>query len=1209
MKKRILYDEEFYSKLLKEETINISKNFNTSEFWGDKVNEGVLIAYDFIPSNKKLKLLEMNTNIGIFKEYIPYFDFNGFSSFCKKNKYKKVISVVNKHWYNRGYGSRSSTPSRDFMSLLESMLHKCGVKFELFSAPNYPESIPEIDTDKNTFILRFSFDPDSKIDSLAADKNLFREHIKKYGLSSLLPSTGNNLLEKKYKNKSFPDVVLKDPKLDRRLGIEFRKLPYNLENENYVEKFIISDKIEGLDEYNLEIRGMALVTNNNVIVLNTEPFMDAKRYILNKDNSLQQINAHGTSFIEDTMIELASGRKKKIQYVKSGDKVISYDIKDLDKNKSWRDWIKMNWDGLDTLKTVHADVGGSIRKKTLGYVLINNKFKVTKNAALCVSDKSLKWKFKSALDVNVGDTVLLSGNEFVEVVSKEISDDIVNSYGIDIHNYDNYFGDKLLAHNIGVGAWCFIAGTKISMSDGTEKNIEDVRIGDTVMSWDENDNKIKSSIVCRLKQPIHNDMVSIKFGNEIKNVNTFDHPYYVKNKGWSSYRPDLTMNRYEIGEIKQIEVGDICYYNNDGGLEEIKISFIKEELGKVKTYIVEIENYNTFFANGILTHNKDESTTYSYITAGRQTCFMPDQLINMSDGTYKKISDVVIGDEVNTYNIKTTEIESSMVNKIMTKLHDDVYELHLANRKILKPTGNHPFLTKNKDWTTIDGHDPNHAGGSEYLEVGNYVKDIKDGWVRVNKIVGIEGEHLTYNFIDMKNGTIIADDIVTHNTSRRNYISYFNVQTKTNDGTDKGDDIVTRQNPGAAGTPPYIWNFGGYPSPKNWISYFGVDTTTGNATDRGDLYNGSQGGCGTSEMPDTAVKFDGAPYVYYSGGQNGGKRNIIQYFDGTTTSGNSSDVGDLTQSKSFGMGMSGISYSFFCGGNTACFLPNQLINMSDETYKKISDIELCDKILVWDEANKKVVKNIVNEIHIKLHDDVYELHLANGKILKPTGNHPFLIKDKKWATIDGYKPNHAGGDGVLLVGDCVYDIKDGWVEVINIISITGKHATYNFIDMKNGTIIADDIVTHNSTQNIIESWDNASTSTNSVDSGDLTVATKTAGASNGAGYDSGEIGNIAGGYGDGSYDQDAIQYLDLSSSTGDTVDKGTLNTARGYGGITSGDEKFFYSCGFTNPETPTSMDNIDSWDITTSVSNAADTGTNNNTRHALGSAAGLSGIS
>ena len=1208
MKKRILYDEEFYSKLLKEETINISKNFNTSEFWGDKVNEGVLIAYDFIPSNKKLKLLEMNTNIGIFKEYIPYFDFNGFSSFCKKNKYKKVIGVVNKHWYNRGYGTRSSTPSRDFMSLLESMLHKCGVKFELFSAPKYPESIPEIDTDKNTFILRFSFDPDSKIDSLAADKNLFREHIEKYGLSSLLPSTGNNLLEKKYKNKSFPDVVLKNPKLDRRLGIEFRKLPYNLENENenFVEKFIISDKIEGLDEYNLEIRGMALVTNNNVIVLNTEPFMDAKRYILNKDNSLQQINAHGTSFIEDTMIELASGRKKKIQYVKSGDKVISYDIKDLDKNKSWRDWIKMNWDGLDTLKTVHADVGGSIRKKTLGYVLINNKFKVTKNAALCVSDKRLKWKFKSALDVIVGDTVLLSGNEFVEVVSKEISDDIVNSYGIDIHDYNNYFGDKLLAHNIGVGAWCFIAGTKISMSNGTKKNIEDVRIGDRVLSWDENDNKIKSSIVCRLQQPIHNDMVNIKFGNEIENVNTFDHPYYVKNKGWSSYRPDLTMSRYEIGEIKQIEVGDICYYNNNGELEEIKIFSIEEKLGKVKTYIIEIENYNTFFANDILTHNKDGSTSYSYLTAGRDKCFMPDQLINMSDGTYKKISDVVIGDEVNTYNIKTTEIESLMVNEIMTKLHDDVYELHLANGKILKPTGNHPFLTKNKDWTTIDGHNPNHAGGSEYLEVGNYVKDIKDGWVRVNKIVGIEGEHLTYNFIDMKNGTIIADDIVTHNSSRRNHISYFNVQTWSSSGSDKGDDIATRQYVSAAGTNYYIWNFGGYPSPKNWISYFGTDTTTGNASDRGDLYNGCQAGCGTTEMPDTSNNYGGDPYVYDSGGQNGGRRNVIQYFNGTTTSGNSSDVGDLTQSKSFGGGMSGITYSFHCGGLTACFLPNQLINMSNGTYKKISDIELSDKVLVWDVGNKKVVKNIVNEIHTKLHDDVYELHLENGKILKPTGNHPFLTKNKDWTTIDGHNPNHAGGNGYLKVGDYVKDIKDGWVRINKIETVEGEYLTYNFIDMKNGTIIADDIVTHNSTVNVIENWSNSTYSTNASDRGDLIGILRHMGGSNTGGYKSAEIGNIAGGH-DGSSWHNEIQYLDLASQASNSADKGDLTETRGHGGVTSGDDFFFYAAGVSSGAS--SYNTIDYWDIVTYAQNAKDSGDNNVTIHGYGGAAGYSGNS
>jgi hypothetical protein len=97
-------------------------------------------------------------------------------------------------------------------------------------------------------------------------------------------------------------------------------------------------------------------------------------------------------------------------------------------------------------------------------------------------------------------------------------------------------------------------------------------------------------------------------------------------------------------------------------------------------------------------------------------------------------------------------------------LHDDAYELYLENGKILKPTGNHPFLEKNKGWVTIDGHNPNHAGGSGHLDIGNYVTDIKDGLVKVIDIVKIDGEHLTYNFIDMECGTIIADDIITHNS-------------------------------------------------------------------------------------------------------------------------------------------------------------------------------------------------------------------------------------------------------------------------------------------------------------------------------------------------------------------------------------------------------------------------------------------------------------
>ena len=39
----------------------------------------------------------------------------------------------------------------------------------------------------------------------------------------------------------------------------------------------------------------------------------------------------------------------------------------------------------------------------------------------------------------------------------------------------------------GGGWWpfCFVAGTKVTMGDGTEKNIEDIGIGDEVKSWNE----------------------------------------------------------------------------------------------------------------------------------------------------------------------------------------------------------------------------------------------------------------------------------------------------------------------------------------------------------------------------------------------------------------------------------------------------------------------------------------------------------------------------------------------------------------------------------------------------------------------------------------------------------------------------------------------------------------------------------------------------
>ena len=148
---------------------------------------------------------------------------------------------------------------------------------------------------------------------------------------------------------------------------------------------------------------------------------------------------------------------------------------------------------------------------------------------------------------------------------------------------------------------CFVAKTKILMSTETLKNIEDIEVGDIVKSWNEITNKVENSKVVKLIQPVHDDKLIIRFSNGVVNENTFDHPYYVKDKGWCSYSPNLTKERYDIN-TESLEIGDVCYFNNNGELEEVEIIFIKEDWGEVQTYIFELDimpdvNLQTSFYN------------------------------------------------------------------------------------------------------------------------------------------------------------------------------------------------------------------------------------------------------------------------------------------------------------------------------------------------------------------------------------------------------------------------------------------------------------------------------------------------------------------------------------------------------------------------------------------------------------------------------------
>ena len=187
------------------------------------------------------------------------------------------------------------------------------------------------------------------------------------------------------------------------------------------------------------------------------------------------------------------------------------------------------------------------------------------------------------------------------------------------------------------GGECFVAGTKITMADGSVKNIEDVKVGDFVKTFNFEKGIVEAKPVLELSSPVHDSMIVLEF-EKTKNKNTFDHPYYAKGKGWVSYKPSLTNERYGL-KAGLLEVGDIFYrIDGSGILAEEKLLNITEEKGKVQTYNLHniLDNHN-FFANGILVHNKGLPTCSDECSPSgsvQTSCVSSTMLQSRSCGNY-----------------------------------------------------------------------------------------------------------------------------------------------------------------------------------------------------------------------------------------------------------------------------------------------------------------------------------------------------------------------------------------------------------------------------------------------------------------------------------------------------------------------------------------------------------------------------------------------
>ncbi|MBU1205222.1 MAG: hypothetical protein KKE93_04920 [Nanoarchaeota archaeon] len=131
---------------------------------------------------------------------------------------------------------------------------------------------------------------------------------------------------------------------------------------------------------------------------------------------------------------------------------------------------------------------------------------------------------------------------------------------------------------------CFLTGTPVALPDGTEKPIEDVRVGDIVLSYDEKTQTNVPSIVKKtFYHPKEQSNSYLIINNRLRV--TPNHPILVNGR-WQ--------------EIGNANIGNVLRLRNGNNLIITSIRIVYD---KIPTYNFEVEDTHTYYAGDVLVHN------------------------------------------------------------------------------------------------------------------------------------------------------------------------------------------------------------------------------------------------------------------------------------------------------------------------------------------------------------------------------------------------------------------------------------------------------------------------------------------------------------------------------------------------------------------------------------------------------------------------------
>jgi|694.fasta_scaffold02037_11 hypothetical protein len=191
--------------------------------------------------------------------------------------------------------------------------------------------------------------------------------------------------------------------------------------------------------------------------------------------------------------------------------------------------------------------------------------------------------------------------------------------------------------------FCLLFGTKVTLANGNEINVEDLNVGDEIKAWvpaglpDENlDGTDTGETEWRFW---YKDEVSGTAQNVIISDLTFNFAsgYYSINNGLIKttgthplYVFDNEIQKYKFKNVENILIGDKLVMESD---VEVEVTNIEQVTSDVEIVTINVEESDVYLANGVVSHNKGTTTQSSIPASGLKMYIEPAKTASFASST------------------------------------------------------------------------------------------------------------------------------------------------------------------------------------------------------------------------------------------------------------------------------------------------------------------------------------------------------------------------------------------------------------------------------------------------------------------------------------------------------------------------------------------------------------------------------------------------